>query len=117
MFLLLVVRGDVTRGVLQADGELVVVRHALARRLAVLVETHFFVVDDAVHVVPRPANHTAVGSGDGSGDVVACEALPVGRGAHLLEAFLLWPSHSCLRCSSPSWGELESRFLVGSVVD
>lgn len=113
MFLLLVVRGDITRGVLQADGELVVVRHALARRLAVLVETHFFVVDDAVHVVPRPANHTAAGSGD----VAAFEALPAGRGAHLLEAFLLWPSHSCLRCSGPSWGEQESRFVVGSVVD
>lgn len=45
-----------------------------------------------------------------------------GRGedlcGYLLDAFLLWPSHSCLRCKKPSsWDEDESWFLLGSVDD
>lgn len=37
--------------------------------------------------------------------------------ADLLDAFLLWPSHSCLRCSGPSSCEAESRFVEGRVDD
>lgn len=54
MFLLLVVWSHVTGRLLQADGYLVVVGDSLTRCLAVLIETHLLVVDDTVHVVPRP---------------------------------------------------------------
>lgn len=36
---------------------------------------------------------------------------------YLLDAFLLCPSHSCLRCRSPSSCEEGSWFLEGSVED
>lgn len=52
MLLLLVVDGHLAGGVLQADGDLVVVRDALRRALVVFVEAHLVVVDDAVHVMP-----------------------------------------------------------------
>lgn len=52
MLLLLVVDGHLADGVLQADGDLAVVRDALSRALVVFVEAHFVVIDDAVHVMP-----------------------------------------------------------------
>ncbi len=52
MLLLLVVDGHLAGGVLQADGDLAVVRDALRRALVVFVEAHLVVVDDAVHVMP-----------------------------------------------------------------
>lgn len=52
MFLLLVVEGDLTRSILQADGDLVVVRDPLAGTLMVFVEAHLPVVDHAIHIVP-----------------------------------------------------------------
>lgn len=97
------------------------VRDALTRRLAVLVETHLLVVDDAVHVVPRPANHRAAGGGGHMTNkhlgVARSPETTTGEDTYLLEAFLLWPSHSCLRCRNPSSSEDDSWFLVGSVDD
>lgn len=55
VLLLLVVHGNLADGVLQADGDLVVVRDALPGVLVIFVETHLLVVDDAVHVMPGPA--------------------------------------------------------------
>lgn len=52
MLLLFVVNGDLADGVLQADGDLVVVRDALSRALIVFVEAHLVVIDDTVHVMP-----------------------------------------------------------------
>lgn len=52
MLLLLVVDGHLADGVLQADGDLAVVRDALRRALVVFVEAHLVGVDDAVHVMP-----------------------------------------------------------------
>lgn len=52
MLLLLVVDGDLADGILQADGDLVVVRDALSRALVVFVEAHLVVIDDTVHVMP-----------------------------------------------------------------
>lgn len=52
MLLLLVVEGDLTCSILQADGDLVVVRDPLAGTLMVFVEAHLPVVDHAIHIVP-----------------------------------------------------------------
>lgn len=54
VLLFLVVNGDLADGVLQADGDLVVVRDALPGILVVFVEAHLLVVDNAVHVMPGP---------------------------------------------------------------
>ena len=54
VLLLLVVGGHLAHCLPQADGDLVVVWDALACILVVLVEAHLLVVDDAVHVMPRP---------------------------------------------------------------
>lgn len=54
MLLLLVVDGDLTDSVLQANGDLVVVRDALPSILVVFVEAHLVVVDNAVHIIPGP---------------------------------------------------------------
>lgn len=52
MLLLLVVEGDLTCSILQADGDLVVIGDALAGTLNVFVEAHFPVVDHTIHIVP-----------------------------------------------------------------
>lgn len=85
MFLLLVVGRHITGGVLQADGRLAMISHALSSCLVVLVEAHFLVSDDAVHVVPRPANHRA----EKSDGVLEGGGARQPVGPHLLEAFLL----------------------------
>lgn len=61
MLLLLVVDCDLADGVLQADGDLVVVRDALPGILVVFVEAHILVVDDAVHVMPGPGRDFSKG--------------------------------------------------------
>lgn len=50
---------------------------------------------------------------------VVGEMDPVADDLYLLDAFLLCPSHSCLRCRSPSScdEDIESWFLDGSVDD
>lgn len=55
MLLLLVVEGDLTCSILQADGDLVVIGDALAGTLNVFVEAHFPVVDHTIHIVPGSA--------------------------------------------------------------
>lgn len=55
MLLLLVVDGDLTDGLFQTDGDLIVIRDALTRRLIIFVEAHLVIIDDTVHVMPRPA--------------------------------------------------------------
>lgn len=54
MLLLLVVDGDLTDGLFQTDGDLIVIRDALTRRLIIFVEAHLVIIDDTVHVMPRP---------------------------------------------------------------
>lgn len=83
VFLLLVLGGYVARGLPQADGGLAVVVGSLGGGLAVFVEAQLVVGDDAEHVVPRPANHRAAGSGvagleGGGSEVTAVLGLPVG---------------------------------------
>lgn len=53
MLLLLIVDSDLTDGLFQTDGDLVVVRDALTCRLIVFIEAHLMIVDDTIHVMPR----------------------------------------------------------------
>lgn len=109
VFLLLVVQRHLADGVLQADWNLVVVGNSLTGTLLILIETHLLLIDHTVHIVPRPA-------GTQESELITSTSHPVKTitppktaetllkppGSYLLEAFLLWPSHSCLRWRMPS---------------
>lgn len=102
VFLLLVVERHFADGVLEADWNLAVVGDALTGALLVLVESHLLLIDYAIHVVPRPARQ--IPGSNISFFVHAVKQtsfLPAGD-SYLLEAFLLCPSHSCLRWRKPS---------------
>lgn len=60
VFLLLIVDRNLTHGLLQADGDLVVVWDALTCVLIVLVEAHLMVIDHAVHIMPGSAGSLLV---------------------------------------------------------
>lgn len=62
MLLLLVVQCHLADGVLEADGDLAVVRDPLGGALLVLIEAHLLLVDHAVDVVPRPTGGKASSS-------------------------------------------------------
>lgn len=110
MFLLAVLRRLSTGGSPQADRGLMGVGDALRCHFAVLVESHLLIGDDAVHVVPRPANHKSSAVGNEQGQRTG----PSNGNAHLLDAFLFGPSHSCFRWRRPSSCGPASCFGFGS---
>ena len=61
MLLFLVISGNITHSILQADGNLIVVGNALTGILVVFVEAHLMVIYYTVHVMPGPETEGAKG--------------------------------------------------------